>query len=337
MEWKVDKTALIELLGKTIYRPENVLVEMVANSYDADASIVKITSNGENQIIQILDNGSGMDRSDIEVLITIAKSKKKDLIENRRSTPIYERKYLGSFGIGIISFLSLGNTIRIFTKKQNEPTLFIEIKREIDTLTGKTIDIPISDIRNDIDYSIHLIEGTETISGTTIEIENTKLDFSSNYKLLRHKLSNLPLSQNFRMFINNSEIVKEDYPSNVWEKKTFDIDLVDIDPMYRSKVELYVYYNSEAQSETIEDYRRGIFFRVHGRVIELNLYQKIRPKLTSPGSIDARLTGFIEADYLFSKIQANREDFFENRVIDKMVEIIEPKLQEMINGNYSPI
>jgi len=331
MNWEVDKTALIELLGKTIYRPENVLVEMVANSYDADSSIVKINSSGENQLIQILDNGCGMDEEDLNILITIAKSKKKEFVENKSVTPIYNRKYLGSFGIGIISFLSLGNVIRIFTKTKTGKTLHIEIKKNIDPSTGKTIDIPISEIKSSSDYSLHLIDGSETASGTTIEIENTKLDFSANFKLLRHKISNLPLSKNFKVFINDSEVVKEDYPTNTWESKSFEIDLNDIDPTYKSKVDLHIYYNPSATGETIEEYRRGIFFRVHGRVIEYNLYQKIRPKLTSPGSIDARLTGYIEADYLISKIQANREDFFENRVIEKMIEHIEPKLQELIN------
>lgn len=331
MNWEVDKTALIELLGKTIYRPENVLVEIVANSYDADASIVKIMSSGENKIVQILDNGCGMDEDDLKVLVTIAKSKKKELIYKKQLTPKFKRQYLGSFGIGIISFLSLGNKIKIFTKKKEGKTLFVEITRKIDETTGETIDIPITSINSDADYSIHLIEGANTESGTTIEIENSKLDFSSNFKLLKHKLSNLPLSSNFKIFVNNSEIAKEDYPSNMWENKSFEIELIDIDPSYKSKVELHVYYNPDSTNDTIEEFKRGIFFNVHGRTIEYNLYQKIRSKLTSPGSIDARLTGYIEADYLFSKIQANREDFFENRVIEKISELIEPKIQELIN------
>ena len=46
MDWQVDITELLTLIGKTIYRPENVLVELGANSYDADASRVEITSSG---------------------------------------------------------------------------------------------------------------------------------------------------------------------------------------------------------------------------------------------------------------------------------------------------
>ena len=49
MDWKVDFKELISFLGKTIYRPENVLVELCANSYAADASLVEITTKGESQ------------------------------------------------------------------------------------------------------------------------------------------------------------------------------------------------------------------------------------------------------------------------------------------------
>lgn len=161
MEWNIDKTALIELLGRTIYRPENVLVEIAANSYDADSSQVRITSSGENQKIQILDDGCGMDENDLIILTTIAKSKKKDFVEKKVLTPKYKRQYLGSFGIGIISFLSLGNKITIFTKKKDMPTLCIEIQRKLDEY-GKTIDIPISAIQRNDAFMMHLIAGNDT-------------------------------------------------------------------------------------------------------------------------------------------------------------------------------
>ena len=61
MTWKVDFKELMPFLGKTIYKPENVLVELCANSYDADASLVEISTKGESRQILIKDDGSGMD------------------------------------------------------------------------------------------------------------------------------------------------------------------------------------------------------------------------------------------------------------------------------------
>ncbi|MFC2072377.1 ATP-binding protein [Chloroflexota bacterium] len=117
MEWQVAMTALLSLLGKTIYRPENVLVELAANSYDADASRVEITSSGESQMIQVKDDRCGMDLENIEELVTVAKSKKRTMMEQGLLTPIYKRRPLGCFGIGIISFLSLGRFIKVFTPR----------------------------------------------------------------------------------------------------------------------------------------------------------------------------------------------------------------------------
>ena len=51
-------------------------------------------------------------------------------------------------------------------------------------------------------------------------------------------------------------------------------------------------------NDTLDEYRRGIYLKVHGRVIEENLYNFFRGKLTSPASVDARIRGLIEADYL---------------------------------------
>jgi hypothetical protein len=330
LEWNIEKTALIELIGKTIYRPENVLVEIASNSYDADASIVKIVSSGENQKIQILDDGCGMDEEDLKVLTTIAKSKKKELVEKKQTTPKFNRQYLGSFGIGIISFLSLGNKITIFTKKESGKALCIEIQRKIDE-NGKTIEIPISSIQSNEEFKMHLINGVDTVSGTTLEIENTKLDLSSNFDIIKYKLNNLPLSKDFSIKLNNSEIKKDDYPINTWENKNYEIKLDEIDPNYISKVDIHVYYNPDNPNETIPTYKRGIFLRVHGRVIEHNLLQRFRANLTSPGSVDSRITGFVEADYLFSKIQANREDFFDDNIINKICNQLQPEVQNLIN------
>ena len=129
MNWNVDYKELIPFLGKTIYRPENVLVELCANSYDADASIVEISTKGESQQILIKDDGCGMDMEDLNGLVTIAESRKRKMIENGETTPKFNRRLLGCFGIGIISFFTLGDFMRIFTLKGGAKPLFLEIEK----------------------------------------------------------------------------------------------------------------------------------------------------------------------------------------------------------------
>ena len=91
---------------------------------------------------------------------------------------------------------------------------------------------------------------------------------------------------------------------------------------------LKIYVNTE---NTIPNYTRGIFLVVNGRVIEKNLYSEIFPELTSPASISARVRGYIEANYLEKAIQANREDFFDNKTVNEIKERLKEPIQQIIN------
>ena len=325
MNWKVDYNELIPFLGKTIYRSENVLAELCANSYDADASIVEISTKGESEQILIKDNGSGMDMEDLDELVTIGKSKKRKMIENNETTPRFKRRVLGSFGIGIVSFFTLGDFIRVFTLKEKKTPIFLEIRKVYDE-DKKLKEIQISDPVESNEYKQHLLDHEQCLSGTTIEVNNTKLDFVKNYKLIYHRLSNLPLSKNFRIKLNNMEVKKDDFGSPDWTKKEFEFTLENIDPSYRSKVRIYVNHQT-----TIESYKRGVYLVVNGRVIENDLYADLYRDLSSPATISARVSGFIIADYLEKSIQANREAFFDTEVINEIKNKIKTPLQQTID------
>jgi len=322
MNWNVDINELIPFLGKTIYRPENVLVEMCANSYDADASEVKINTKGDTSQILIRDNGSGMNEDDLKELITIAKSKKKKMIEDGKTTPQYERKVLGSFGIGIISFFALGDFIKIFSRRKDEVPVYIEIKKVFDE-DGKLIEISVSDPIKNEEYAKHLISNEK---GTTIEINNDTLNTSENrtHHILRHKLSNLPLSKDFKIYFNDNEIKKDDFDSVNWISKTFDFTLDNIDANYKSKCEFYVNVTNP-----IDDFKRGLYLVVNGRVIEKNLYSELYQELSSPNTLAYRFRGFIYAGYLDKSIQANREDFFDTQIIREIKDKVRDEINKM--------
>lgn len=321
MNWDVDYNELIAFLGRTIYKPENVLVELCANSYDADASVVEISTKGQSSQILIKDDGCGMDREDLRELVTIAKSKKRRMIERGETTPKFQRRLLGSFGIGIISFFALGDFIRIFTLKDENKPLFLEIRKAFDE-DGKLQSIGVSDPVEHEEYKQHLLNPQH---GTTIEINNNKVDFTRNYDLIRFKLSNLPLCDEFRMRLNELEVKKDDFDESSWIKKEFSFTLDNIDPSYKSECSVYV--NNQT---TIDVFKRGIYLVVNGRVIEKDLYSALYPELTTPAAIAARVRGFIEADYLQKSIQANREDFFDSEIINEIKTKIKTPLNHII-------
>lgn len=321
MAWKVDIDELVPFLGRTIYRAENVLVELCANSHDADAELVDISTSGESQQILVKDDGCGMDLGDLDELLTITKSKKREMIAKGETTPIFNRRLLGSFGIGIISFFALGDFIRIFTKKAGNKPLFLEIKKVVNETTGRQT-TKITELDEDEKYSQNLLLSEH---GTTIEVNNNKLDFLENSELIRHKLTNLPLNNNFMIKLNGLEIKKQDFPEESWLKKEFSFTLDNIDPTYNSNCVIYVNHQ-----DTIPHYSRGVFLVVNGRVIENDLYSMIYTDLTSPGTIVARVRGFIYADYLEKSIQANRESFFDSDVITEIGKRIKDPLNQVI-------
>lgn len=325
MEWKVDFKELIPFLGKTIYKPENVLVELCANSYDADASLVEITTGGESEQILVKDNGCGMDMDDLDELVTIAKSKKRQMIEKGEVTPKYKRRLLGSFGIGIVSFFALGDFIRIFTLKEGKVPLFLEIKKVYGE-DNRLQNIVISDPVENSEYKQHLLDREECTSGTTMEVNNNKISFMKDYDLILYKLSNLPLSKNFKIKFNGKEVKRDDFTSPDWIKKDFEFVLENIDPSYKSKANIYV--NHQAP---IDVYKRGVYLVVNGRVIEDDLYADLYPDLTSPATIAARVRGLIAADYLQKSIQANREAFFDTEIINEIRNRVRTPLQQTID------
>jgi signal transduction histidine kinase len=117
-------------LGEELITDEvQALVELVKNSYDADASWVKVTidTNGLNQnsesypeakgLIRVEDNGDGMSREVIqEGWLTLANSpkrlqKSKGLVSRRGRTPI------GDKGLGRLGVQRLANNVEIFTRQ----------------------------------------------------------------------------------------------------------------------------------------------------------------------------------------------------------------------------
>jgi len=262
-----------------------------------------------------------MNKEELHELVTLAKSKKREMVEKGETTPKFNRRLLGSFGIGIVSFFALGDFIRIFTLKDGEKPLYIEI-RKIFAQNRKLQSIDISNPIESEEYKQHLLNVEH---GTTIEINNNRLDFMKNYELLRYKLSNLPLCDDFKIRLNELEVKKDDFDSASWMEKKFDFTLDSIDPSYKSECSIYVNFRS-----TIEQFKRGVYLVVNGRVIEKNLYSELYSELTSPASIDARVRGLIKADYLEKSIQANREEFFDSEIINEIKNKIRSPLNQLI-------
>ncbi|MHA1381401.1 MAG: ATP-binding protein [Candidatus Helarchaeota archaeon] len=128
------RARILKILGEELITDEVIaLVELVKNSYDADATkvdvILKNVTDIENGSVIIHDNGSGMS------LETVLNSWLEPGTEYRKSqrdkgerSKKYNRQILGEKGVGRFAAQKLGNLITLITRsKDEEKEILVEI------------------------------------------------------------------------------------------------------------------------------------------------------------------------------------------------------------------
>ena len=133
---------LVNAVASIGYDPEVAICDLMDNSIDASASLVKLIlipelqeSEGETDTIYsyiISDDGCGMDREGLLNAFTLGASRD------------YPNGSLGKFGLGLKSAgLSLGDQLVIITKREQDDTLLCGIlsKGEIEESGKYEIDI----------------------------------------------------------------------------------------------------------------------------------------------------------------------------------------------------
>jgi len=147
---KIDAHVVKQLGDELITDHEQAILEIIKNSYDADASYchVEIDTtyveevNGEKLcgLISFEDDGHGMSESDVDRgWLTISYSGKRQLKDENRKT-VKRRNYQGDKGLGRLSSMRLGRLLRISTFKdgENYPT-FAELDWDSFSV-GNTLD-----------------------------------------------------------------------------------------------------------------------------------------------------------------------------------------------------
>jgi len=148
------RARIIQQLGYQLIKNESIaLLELIKNSYDADASYCRISmknvDNEKEGDIRITDDGEGMDRDILtNVWFELGTDYKDKLSENSetRRTPKYKRLRLGEKGIGRLGVHRLGRFIRIITKRNEREYVLtidwdkIEKYKYLENLSFKIID-----------------------------------------------------------------------------------------------------------------------------------------------------------------------------------------------------
>lgn len=119
---------LLTMLGDQLIKDERIaLVELIKNSYDADASWVKVTFSGfgdffevtSSSTITIENDGTGMKRDVLENHWVSPATPIKMLEKTLKDTTEKGRKIQGEKGIGRFAILKLGKTVSIVTRPKD--------------------------------------------------------------------------------------------------------------------------------------------------------------------------------------------------------------------------
>lgn len=117
LKYIIEDSTIAELLGvQNFTNAESAILELVKNAYDAEVLNLTIKFN-ENQLI-IEDDGIGMSAEDIKKYwMHIGKSEKKYNIIDKNNK---NRVLAGSKGLGRFALARLGESVRLFSKKEND-------------------------------------------------------------------------------------------------------------------------------------------------------------------------------------------------------------------------
>ncbi|TYP97457.1 histidine kinase [Tenacibaculum adriaticum] len=181
------RARLLPQLGDMLIKSEDVaFLELIKNSYDADADEVKvlmekITSPKEGIII-IEDNGVGMDLDLIlNVWLELASDFKTKQVKDSLPT-LKGRLPIGEKGIGRLGVHKLGNKIELITKKLNSKEVHVNIDWREFEKGGYLEDVPVKVIEKHTPE--HFLNGNK---GTYIAIT----DFQEKTKWTRGKFRDI--------------------------------------------------------------------------------------------------------------------------------------------------
>jgi signal transduction histidine kinase len=250
----VDAKTLIHLGRDSIKDHTTALLELVKNSYDADAYNVDVDIFSKNNLIRVADNGFGMTKEQLlNYWLRIGFS-------NKRQSKISElgRRKTGEKGIGRISTDRLGANLELISKTESDGLVGLKVNwDEFDTEGKDVADINV-ELLSPTSIRIPLKEGKESKSGTEIKITNLRQPWTvDNIEGIYYELSALtpPFNQisDFAIALDNDVSSEFSKPVN---SKYYEAAEIDVTTIFDGTNEVYYSikdkYSNEPIIETID-------------------------------------------------------------------------------------
>ncbi|MDX1960955.1 MAG: ATP-binding protein [Leptospiraceae bacterium] len=250
----VDARTILHLGRDSIKDHNTAIIELVKNSYDADASIVEIEINSvdKNGFIRISDNGIGMTKKEVEDnWLTIGYSEKR---ENNKKISITKRRKTGEKGIGRISADRLGSILRLKTLSENKEKTGLEVNWDLfDKAKTEIQDIKLKEL-NESELIIQLPQKKDK-TGTELEILNLRHSWQDeDIKKLRQLLS-LFISpfEKEKFIINLKNNINENYNGIINNQFNQFKPEIDLELEYDGESESIIYSISDIYSKKVSE------------------------------------------------------------------------------------
>lgn len=174
MQFSIDAALLKELGERLVGKPHIALAELVKNGYDADARKVSIKVFPEKDLIEIHDDGHGMDFKEFENFWMRIGSTHK---EKQRVSRHFERPMTGSKGVGRLSVQFLAKKLELRTVSEKNPKKVLIARIEWEKAV-KAVDLT----KAEVEYSIEDIGNQEAHDekGTTIILTGLKHNWNND-------------------------------------------------------------------------------------------------------------------------------------------------------------
>ncbi|MCB0462358.1 MAG: ATP-binding protein, partial [Flavobacteriaceae bacterium] len=249
----IDAKTLIHLGRDSIKDHSTALLELVKNSYDADATKVDIEIFSETKdIIRVADNGFGMKPEELKnSWLRIGYSGKRVSTKSKLG-----RRKTGEKGIGRISTDRLGSKLELRTKSKDEKLIGLKVNWDDFDVEGKSL----SDIHVQIfepeEINLPLTDGKPSATGTEILIEEQRQSWTkTNIENLFQELSALtPPFEDVQDF--HISLVNDVYPLPSEEINSNYLDAAEIKieayyPGTGTEI-IYTYWDKYNDKEVIE-------------------------------------------------------------------------------------
>ena len=249
-----SRARLMPQLGDQLIKNESIaLLELVKNSYDADALCVKVEMNNIDKPkigkIIIEDNGDGMNLKIIEdSWMEIGTDNNQKLLANYISNMTrskLNRLPMGEKGIGRFGVHKLGNRIKLITRMFRENEVVVEIDWTLFDQFEYLEQVPIKVIEREAEHFIGDEKGTYieiselknawtrgklrdvyrsliSLQSPFESIQSFNIEFNTNHKEWLEGLLTVDEIKNNALFfsdveIQNEEIVKLEYKFKPWK------------------------------------------------------------------------------------------------------------------------